>query len=87
MYSDGQIGKAIRQQELADRERLLQNQCAAQAGISGSSYRPSPQEEAEKSASYHFEQGQKASEGARFLAENPQFNEFIRLIRSGSISI
>jgi hypothetical protein len=52
----------------------------------GSGYRPpSLREEAEKSAHYYAEQAAKASASADFLRDHPEFDEFIRLVRSGAI--
>ena len=45
------------------------------------------EEEKRKSAQYHWSEAQKAEAGADFLRRHPEFDEFIRLIRSGSISI
>lgn len=43
--------------------------------------------EAEKNSNYHQAQAEKAREAAAFFIENPAFDKFIRLIRSGSIQI
>jgi len=44
-------------------------------------------DEAQKRAMHHHDQADKAQAAANFLAMHPEFEEFIRLIRSGSISI
>jgi hypothetical protein len=44
-------------------------------------------EQAEKNAYYHREEAQKHSSAAAFLSEYPQFDEFIRLVRSGAIQL
>jgi len=46
---------------------------------------PSPSEQADKAAAHHAEQHQKASEAAAFFRNNPAFDEFIKLVRKGSI--
>jgi hypothetical protein len=43
--------------------------------------------EAEQKVSYHRTQAEKADQAAAFFRENPAFDEFIRLIRNGSIQI
>ena len=68
---------------------------AKMAGIQGlasdmcgqtQSYRPPTlREEAEKSAGYHGDQADKFAKAAAFLREHPEFDEFVRLVRSGSI--
>ena len=42
-------------------------------------------DEAAKSAQYHQEQAVKLEKAAIFFSQHPEFEEFIRLIRSGSI--
>jgi hypothetical protein len=49
--------------------------------------RPSLREEAEKNVGYHREQAEKHDQAAAFFRENPAFDEFIRLIRSGAIQV
>ena len=64
--------------------------CCNQAqamGINPEYRRPSPREEAEKNSAYHQELASTLRAGVEFLRENPQFDEFIRLIRAGSIQI
>ena len=56
-------------------------------GAMGNKYRPSLREEQEKSAQYHAEQSLKNQQAAAFFAAHPEFDEFIRLIRSGVIGI
>lgn len=51
-----------------------------------SKYRPPTlREQAEKNAALHATQAQKHSEAATFLMQHPEFDEFIRLIRSGAL--
>ena len=45
------------------------------------------QEEASRRAQNHYEQAGKAQSAAVFFANNPAFEDFIRLIRSGAIQI
>ena len=59
----------------------------AMAGCGSSYQRPSALEEMEKNAAHQSEQLQLKSRGIDFLRDNPAFNEFITLIRTGSISI
>lgn len=54
---------------------------------SNMAYRPSARDEAEKASFYHADLAQKASQAADFLRENPAFNEFVRLLRSGAIQL
>lgn len=42
-------------------------------------------EEASKSESYHFDEAAKAGNATRFLSAHPEFDEFVRLVRSGAI--
>lgn len=49
--------------------------------------RSTPAEDAKKSANYHYEQADKHARAAAFFASNPQFSEFIELIRAGVIGI
>lgn len=44
-------------------------------------------EETEKNASYHRQQADKQEWASSFFRENPAFDEFILLIRSGAVSI
>jgi hypothetical protein len=44
-------------------------------------------EEAHSAAIHHSEQSQKHYQSAEFLSKHPEFDEFIRLIRSGVIHI
>jgi hypothetical protein len=49
-------------------------------------YNPfSLQEEAARRAQEHYEQASKAQSAAVFFANNPAFEDFIRLVRSGAI--
>lgn len=43
--------------------------------------------EAEQKVGFHRDQAEKADQAAAFFRENPAFDEFIRLIRSGAIQI
>lgn len=68
---------------------------AKMAGIQGiasdvcgqtQSYRPPTLgQEAEKHVIYHRDQADKFERAATFLREHPEFDEFVRLVRSGSI--
>ena len=56
------------------------------AGCDTTAYRPPTMaEQAEKNAAYHFEEYNKAHDAAYFLSRHPEFDEFIRLVRSGAI--
>jgi hypothetical protein len=58
-----------------------------QVASGGFYHRPSALEEMEKQAAHNAEQFQLKSRGIEFLRDNPAFNEFITLIRTGAISI
>jgi hypothetical protein len=65
-----------------------QAQCGqAIGGVTQAWHRPSLREEAEKSVGYHREQADKQDRAAAFFREHPEFDEFIQLIRSGTIGI
>lgn len=68
---------------------LAQDGCNQQAAIGGyvtQEYRvPTLAEQAEKNAQYHFEEHAKSQKAASFLTAHPEFDEFIKLIRAGSI--
>lgn len=73
--------------EVYDRALMEEAKCSRDA-TTGYSPRPSTMaEEQDKNASYHLEQHVKAATAARFFKENPAFEEFIRLIRSGAIQL
>ncbi len=57
--------------------------CCTQGNLAGRPY--TMQEQAEKNASSHYELAQKQSQAAAFFRDNPIFDEFIRLVRSGAI--
>lgn len=64
----------------------------AQAGIGSTQgyaklNRPSPLEELEKAQARDTQDLERRHGGIEFLRAHPQFNEFIALIRSGSIAI
>ncbi len=60
-------------------------------GLSGGDacgvYDPSLRAEAEQRVGYHRSQAEKHDQAAAFFRENPAFDQFIRLIRSGAIQI
>ena len=56
--------------------------CGVQAGIPR---HWSMRDEAEKQVGYHREQADKHDRAAAFFRENPAFDEFIQLVRSGAI--
>jgi hypothetical protein len=47
--------------------------------------RPSMREQAEKAVGHHREQADKFDRAAAFFRDNPAFDEFIQLVRSGAI--
>jgi hypothetical protein len=54
--------------------------------VAGKATNPySLQEEASRRAKNHYEQASKAQSAAVFFANNPSFEDFIRLVRSGAI--
>jgi hypothetical protein len=50
-----------------------------------STLRYSLRDEAQKRAMHHAEQAEKAQSAAIFFSQHPEFEEFLRLVRSGSI--
>jgi hypothetical protein len=64
-----------------------ENLCGEQISTSKNSARPSLREEAEVRVGYHRSEADKNDRAAAFFRENPVFDEFIRLIRSGAINI
>jgi len=62
------------------------DQCEQTIGM-GYQRRDTLREEAERSVGFHRELADKADRAAAFFRENPAFDEFIRLIRSGAIQI
>jgi hypothetical protein len=42
-------------------------------------------EEAAKSEQHHYAEAAKAGSASRFLSSHPEFDEFVRLVRSGAI--
>lgn len=73
-----------------------QANCAAPAesypqtvGLMGDNYEGRPRftlrQEAEERVGFHRSQAEKADSAAAFFRENPAFDEFIRLVRSGAI--
>lgn len=59
---------------------------SAQASGPNEKYRtPSMRETAEKAVGHHREQAEKCDRAAAFFRENPAFDEFIQLVRSGII--
>lgn len=96
MYDDDLGSKMKAQANAANRvqcpaEPHPVDQCTANQAVgSGPNpyYRsPSPLEEMEKQLAHHDESFSRIAKGATFLREHPEFNEFIQLIRTGSISI
>jgi hypothetical protein len=77
--------QSLNQKMRAADESIVQRQ----TGVAGNAgyYRISALEEMEKQAAHNAEQLQLKSRGIDFLRDNPAFNEFITLIRTGSISI
>ena len=64
-------------------------QQAQTVGLCGSnSYRPPTlREQAEKQVGYHREQADKHDRAAAFFRENPVFEQFVELLRSGAFQI
>jgi predicted Zn-dependent protease len=66
-------------------------QCDTKAGYAQqgtpSTYRASLKDEAAKSAQFHSDEAIKAARAHSFLATHPEFDEFIQLIRAGTIRI
>lgn len=67
-------------------QRNYTDGCAGQpVGVLSS--RQTLAEEAAKSVQYHAEAHSKSTAAYQFLTKHPEFDEFVRLIRSGSIQI
>ena len=70
-----------------------QNACTPASNLGGcgaatTSRKPlSLRQEAEKNVGYHREQADKHDRAAAFFRENPAFDQFIQLLRSGAIQI
>ena len=62
------------------------NQAGQLSGLGGACPL-SPLAEMQKGAYYHAEQAERLQDGANFLSAHPEFDEFIRLIRVGSIQL
>lgn len=61
----------------------MQNMCGQ---TQRAPYRPPTlREEAEKQIGYHREQADRFDLAAAFFREHPEFDEFVRLVRSGAI--
>jgi hypothetical protein len=58
---------------------------ADMCGQTQSYHPPTLGQEAEKHVIYHRDQADKFERAATFLREHPEFDEFVRLVRSGSI--
>lgn len=75
-------------------KRLVQDQAnyrgAAQAtglGATGTCSVVSERDRAEKKVGFHRQEAERADQAAAFFRENPAFDQFICLIKSGVISI
>jgi hypothetical protein len=71
---------------MQDTQSYPQDVCAGQA-LPQTPSRPgySLRDEAAKGAQYHQEQAVKCEKAMVFFSQHPEFEEFVRLIRSGSI--
>lgn len=84
MYSD-EINAKMQAQSFSN-----QAQCAAPQNMGTCAAGRAPYtlcEEAAKSEQHHYEEAAKAGSAARFLSAHPEFDEFVRLVRSGSIRV
>lgn len=70
-------------------DHYSQKQCTATTARSntlGGAHRPpTMREQAEKQIGYHRDHADKLDRAAAFFRENPVFDEFIQLVRSGAI--
>lgn len=81
MYPDYELKAKLEAQTYKN-----QDQCATQAvGVCAGRAPYTLCEEAAKSEQHHYEEAAKAGSAARFLSSHPEFDEFIRLVRSGAI--
>lgn len=75
----------------AEKAYYANRACDPSSGLSGGDtcgvYDPSLRAEAEQRVGYHRSQAEKHDQAAAFFRENPAFDQFIRLIRSGAIQI
>ena len=87
-------GCGVRAETLYEREMREKQQAfnarygdtCNQASPAGHPYSaPTLRDEAEKQVGYHREQADKHDRAAAFFRENPAFDEFIQLLRSGAI--
>ena len=70
-----------------DKEKMA-NTCDQTIGLAGArAGAPTQQEQAEKNMFYHSDMAMKAEKAAKFFKAHPEFDEFINLIRNGSIQI
>jgi hypothetical protein len=87
MYSNGRINANPHPGQYAEhatqRVDIKQTQC----GTANSADLLTIRYEAEKSVNYHRELAEKYDQAAAFFRDNPAFDEFVRLIRSGAIQI
>lgn len=83
MYPDQQVKTKM------EAQKAYENQCAtpqaAMGAVCGGTFDPSLSAEARRSEQFHYEQASKAGDAARFLSSHPEFDEFIRLVRSGAL--
>ena len=81
--TNGYIGRA--DGPCGDDNLKAKQNCETPAG-----YEPKPptlRDQAKELHNFHTRQAIKCAQTAQFLSENPAFDEFIRLIRSGAIQI
>ena len=73
----------------AEREYLRKSPIGTQAqadhGDRGATFKASMRATAEQKVGYHRSEADKADRAAAFFRENPAFDDFIQLVRSGAI--
>ena len=90
MYADQEYAKMQAEKQYLNNASPTQphpvDQCG-QAAMGQTPSRPgySLRDEAQKRAMHHHEQADKAQQSAVFLSQHPEFEEFIRLVRSGAL--
>jgi hypothetical protein len=65
----------------------VQADCAHNVSENATTRRKTLREESEESVVYHQREAERRNRAAAFFRENPAFDEFLQLIRAGTIQI
>lgn len=82
--------KAMNMKQQSDTARGYQGNCDVQAqtvGLAGAPRSYTLADEAAKRVASHADFHNKAAAAYEFLTKHPEFDEFVRLVRAGSIQI